>query len=374
MEKHLEDLIRVSRYYGNNPEYIVAGGGNTSFKSGTKIWVKASGTSLGDIDEEGFVCLDRERLQVLLSKEYSNAPAEREEAVKTDLEKAVLYPMGKRPSVETSMHEVISFPYVVHTHPALINGLLCAQDSARLVSELFSDDEVIYIEYTDPGYVLFRRVHEALLDFRKLKGKEPNIIFLENHGVFVGAESVNEVIEIYNRLENKLLPFVAPPPADSLGVDCQYVPEEMEDLQFMFVEEKVPFLTCFDATPFVLWFVKDMEHFNLISRPFTPDNIVYCKSAYLFLGKGKNLPEEVKSFQKQHGYLPRVIGIEGRGILTIEEDVKSAVTVLKVFRDMMKVAWYTLGFGGPRPMTPAQIEFIDSWEVENYRRQVSKRK
>jgi NAD(P)-dependent dehydrogenase (short-subunit alcohol dehydrogenase family) len=37
----------------------------------------------------------------------------------------------------------------------------------------------------------------------------------------------------------------------------------------------------------------------------------------------------------------------------------------------MKVAHYAAAFGGEHPMTKAQIDFIDNWEVENYRRKVS---
>jgi hypothetical protein len=42
-----------------------------------------------------------------------------------------------------------------------------------------------------------------------------------------------------------------------------------------------------------------------------------------------------------------------------------------VFEDAMKVAYLSHSFGGPHPMTQEQIDFIDNWEVENYRRSVS---
>ena len=38
---------------------------------------------------------------------------------------------------------------------------------------------------------------------------------------------------------------------------------------------------------------------------------------------------------------------------------------------MMKIATIAQAFGGEHPMTPKQIDFIDNWEVENYRRKVS---
>jgi len=57
MIKELQDLIRVSRLFGSDPSFVIAGGGNTSYKNEEKIWIKASGISLATIDENGFVSL-----------------------------------------------------------------------------------------------------------------------------------------------------------------------------------------------------------------------------------------------------------------------------------------------------------------------------
>ncbi len=37
----------------------------------------------------------------------------------------------------------------------------------------------------------------------------------------------------------------------------------------------------------------------------------------------------------------------------------------------MKIAYLSQSFGGAHPMTQLQIDFIDNWEVENYRRSVA---
>lgn len=57
----LQQLIDISRHYGADSRFVIAGGGNTSFKNNEKIWVKASGSSLATITEEGFAVLDRGR-------------------------------------------------------------------------------------------------------------------------------------------------------------------------------------------------------------------------------------------------------------------------------------------------------------------------
>jgi NAD(P)-dependent dehydrogenase (short-subunit alcohol dehydrogenase family) len=45
---------------------------------------------------------------------------------------------------------------------------------------------------------------------------------------------------------------------------------------------------------------------------------------------------------------------------------------MDVFEDLMKVSFHTRAFGGPRFLSPSEIEFIDTWEVESYRRSVSR--
>ena len=58
--QNITTLIEVSRQYGKDKSFVIAGGGNTSYKDATHIWIKASGAALETIDENGFVCLSRE--------------------------------------------------------------------------------------------------------------------------------------------------------------------------------------------------------------------------------------------------------------------------------------------------------------------------
>ena len=40
----LSTLVKMSNTYGSNPAYVLAGGGNTSVKDDTTLYVKGSGT------------------------------------------------------------------------------------------------------------------------------------------------------------------------------------------------------------------------------------------------------------------------------------------------------------------------------------------
>jgi len=371
MEQGVKELIEISRFYGNNPEYIIAGGGNTSFKNEEKLWIKASGSSLAVIEEDGFVCLSRKELKKISEKKYSENSSEREAQVKADLHQAILYPENKRPSVETSLHEIINFPFVVHTHPTLVNALMCS-NSAQLTTHKLFGNEVLFVEYTDPGYILYKKVEAEIINYRKAYAAEPAVIFLQNHGVFVGANSITEIRSIYEGIEKSLRNCLALP----LPATKELLAEKDADRFAGMLEKSFginPSGVLFCSNELIQSFVRNSETFGRVNKPFTPDDIVYCKSNYAFSSSDlKEMENVVKEFKNRCGYLPKVIAVQGEGILAVEENLKSAQTVLEVFQNLMKVSFYSENFGGPHFMTQQQIDFIDNWEVENYRRQIAK--
>ncbi len=158
--REIQELISISQFYGKDNRFVIAGGGNTSYKNVERIWVKASGSSLASITEDGFAVLDRSLLNPMSEKQYSENAAEREEQVKNDLAAATIT-KGKRPSVETSMHNAIDYAFVVHLHPTAVNGLMCAINAGTELKNLFGE-KTLFVEYTDPGYVLFKKVDEKI--------------------------------------------------------------------------------------------------------------------------------------------------------------------------------------------------------------------
>ena len=97
---------------------------------------------------------------------------------------------------------------------------MCSKDAAAKCSELFPD--ALYIPYTDPGYTLFKKVHDKIKAFKKERGSEPKVIFLQNHGIFVGADTVEEIESIYDGVMTKLEKEVGPVPEGEAPIcDCR---------------------------------------------------------------------------------------------------------------------------------------------------------
>lgn len=365
----LKEIIKLSRKFGSDPDYVIAGGGNSSFKDKTRMWVKASGTAMSHIDQDGFVCLDRLKMQNISKRIYSNLATKREEEVKQDLQNSIIYPSGKRPSVEASLHEIIPYNYVMHTHPVRVNGILCSANSKEVIEDIFGD-EAIYIRYVDPGYLLFKEVKKSIRKYRMSYAKDVKIIFLENHGLFAAADSCNEIEDIYSYIDvsiNKKADLVLPSEVDRKSDELQKIIKTVSGKN-----SHPRYYYKSDNSELAISFVKSAAAFKPVMAPFTPDNIVYCKSKYLFISVGDSPENEIERFRMENSYYPKVIAIEGKGLIATDEDIASANIVMDIFKSMMKVAGLSELFGGPHPLTEEETGFIDNWEVENYRRNISK--
>ncbi len=371
--KELENLIAISRKYGADSRYVIAAGGNTSYKTADKLWVKASGHALATIGEDGFAVLDRNKLAPMGTKTYSADPAEREAQVKEDLASACIT-RDRRPSVETSLHDCLDYAFVVHLHPTLVNGLMCSANAANVCDELFP--EALYIEYTDPGYTLFKKVCDRLQAWKAAMGSQPQVIFLQNHGVFVGADTPEEIDRIYGGIMGQLEGRVkALPEGPSEVDDCvtEFIPAIRQVLSRGGRGLKTLKVT---NNALIDGFIGSKAAANAVLSPFTPDGIVYCKSEYIYLDApcdklAAQAEKKIEAYIEKRGHTPKVLLIKGVGLVAVGDNAKNAQIITDVYYDAMKIAWYAQSFGGEHPMTARQIAFIDNWEVENYRRKVA---
>lgn len=370
--KQIEDLIAISRKFGQDSRFVIAGGGNTSYKDENRLWVKASGHALATITEDGFAVLDRALLNEMGEKAYNEDTAIREEQVKNDLAVACVT-KDRRPSVETSLHNCMGFAFVVHLHPTLVNGLMCSANAEAVCGEIFP--EALYIEYTDPGYTLFKKVYDRINAYKAANGKEPQVIFLQNHGIFVGGDTTAEIEGIYSEILGKLEAKVAALPEGGSEVSPT-VTDVIPAIRQMLSRSGRGLKTLKVTKNALVDYFLDGSR-EKIAAPFTPDIIVYCKSAYIFIDAEsdeeilKQAEEKIEAFAAEKGYTPKVLLINGIGLVAVGDNFKNAQIITDVFTDAMKVAFYAQSFGGEHPMEKAWIDFIDNWEVENYRRKVA---
>ena len=377
MKPELNELIEISRFYGNNKDYVIAGGGNTSFKDEQTIWIKASGKALAELDENGLVALSREKLRTICGKTYSDDPVKREEEVKNDLFGSIVdRGRDNRPSVETSLHELIRYKFVVHLHPTLINGILCSRNAKNLSIKLLGE-KVLFVPYTDPGYTLFKKLEAEIKGYRDNHSSDPQIILLENHGSFISADTTEEIRKIYKNIisviaiEFSRLPEITNLPFNPLLFKV------LPALRMILSADKNQVIR-YRHNTLIAKYYQNQQEFHKISLPLTPDIIVYCKTRYLFIEQCStaekildSIKQQLPRFQNEYGFQPAVIIIKNAGILAVGDSPSSAENMLDVFEDFIKLSYYSSLCGGTKFLTPEQSAFIDKWEVENYRRKVS---
>ena len=374
----IKELIDISHLYGGDPEYVLGGGGNSSWKDDGTLYVKASGFALGTIDESGFAALDLATVCSVLEKNFPSDLNARESQVLSALMAARLPGQTMRPSVETMLHALFPYLYVVHTHPALVNGLTCSVDGPTRAAELFGD-LALWIPYTTPGYVLSRALKDAF-DLCAAESRSiPKIVFLQNHGIFVAADTIAEMEFLYDsvfctlRAEVGLIPDLSATGARGDEPEAKALAKAIQEL--------APGSALrFASTVETVRYLASSEAFAPLAGSFTPDHIVYAGAKFLFLEGGsggtgftQELHSAWKAFAEKEGFTPRIIAARDLGIFAAGASSKIADLALALFLDAVKVATYSLSFGGFSHMGLGDVEFIKKWEVEQYRSSVAAR-
>jgi rhamnose utilization protein RhaD (predicted bifunctional aldolase and dehydrogenase) len=370
----LEALAEISRYYGKKSDYVLAGGGNTSWKDKSTLYVKGSGISLAEAVPDSFVKMNRKALAMIWEKQYPESSDERESAVLADLMAArKAGEEKKRPSVETLLHDILPFAFVVHLHPALVNGLTCSQRGEKAAEEIFGKDAV-WIAPANPGYVLSKIVKTAIDEYKSKNGKSAAVIFLQNHGVFVGDNSAEGIKEIYVEIMSKIGERIKRRPDFSKKYSWLRNPQIAPQICDIIIT-----LPRFAGSAVFMWnreiakLVKDHASFAPVSSAFTPDHIVYAGSDPLFVEENTSagVRDTWEKFVDKTGRKPKIVAVQGLGVFGVGASEKTASLALELFRDAIKVAVYSQSFGGPLFMTKDKIDFINNWEVERYRAKVS---
>ena len=379
----IELLAELSRLYGSNPEYVLAGGGNTSWKDNDTLFVKGSGFSLADASAESFVKMDRKALAVIWEKKYPQSSDEREREVLADMMAAKKAgEEKKRPSVEALLHDIIPFSFVVHLHPALVNGLCCSRNGEYAVNEIFCGD-ALWIPSTNPGYVLSCLVRTAMADYYKKYRKNAPVILLQNHGVFVGADTADDVKMLYDKLMSKIDALIKRKPdfsgetrintGNTNGNQIDKIIRALAELARPAGAAQETGASAYMRSGEIMSFIKDRESFYPVSSAFTPDHIVYAGSDPLFVEAGSIdvIRNEWDKHAKKTGRNPKIIAVQNLGVFSAAASEKAAGFALELFKDTVKVAVYAESFGGPLFMADDKIDFINNWEVERFRSAVS---
>lgn len=362
---NLLELTRLSNKYGSNEQYVLAGGGNSSYKEDGLLFVKGSGVAMAHIKPEQFVGMDMGALMAMLTKQYPDDDAKRETMALEDMTAAKLPGQdGKRPSVEAILHALFPQKFVMHTHPALVNGLSCAKYGERACRDIFGGD-VVWVPLTKPGYILARVCRDLFERHKAAAGRFPQMVILQNHGLFVAADTPGEIDRLSEWLMGKLSEKIFER-ADFSGLTFDSEQADVFSSKLRKIHPEAA-TVIFCTNKEVLEVASSEKRILELIAPFTPDHIVYCKHTPLVVEDAADIENKACQYIRLHGFPPRVVIVRELGFFALGVSGQEAQAAKALFLDAIMIALHTRAFGGVSPLPDDFTRFILDWEAETYR-------
>lgn len=346
-EQSFKELEIISGEAGSRIDYVQGGGGNTSVKLDDKLMgVKASGFKLKQITpSQGFVVVNYENIRnYYLEVDLSKDTDFEKESVEVAKDNVVPIEglQTLRPSVEAGFHSIMK-KYVIHTHPVYVNILCCSIEGRKLVEKLFGDKDYasVWIPYINPGFCLTLKIKEEIGRCIAEKGKFPEVVFMENHGLAVTSDGLERVMALHEKVNGTIRRY--------LGLTGEYPVIELEKVGEDCFRSRTPYLADFFRKRSI-----DAGFFERYS--LYPDQLVYLNGSLSVDG-----PENKLNINTKTGEL--LYRTNYSEALTIEETLLGYSYVINGVESCgLKI----------KTMDENQTDFIKNWESEAYRKSLVK--
>jgi rhamnose utilization protein RhaD (predicted bifunctional aldolase and dehydrogenase) len=321
---------------GKDPLLVQGAGGNVSWKENETLWIKGSGTWLANAnDEDIFVPVNFKHLQDALSNQDFEAKPE------------LIGEHILRPSIETVLHALMPHQVVVHVHAINALSHLVTQDCNKSIQQICQKSSInaAFVGYHKPGPELAQAIYKALQST-----PEANVIFLQNHGVVIGADSIKDIYSLLNRIDTALTPKQA-----STRVSASLItPTSPIEGYIPFADSEVQALAC------------DPHLFKRLRQDWVlfPDHAV-------FLGPKANTYSSWENFQNQASReAPELIFIENAGVFVKPEFNQAKTAQLRCYFDVISRVSPDACL---EPLSESAIYALLNWDAEKLRQQMSQK-
>ncbi len=384
MDKALADLIKISNATGKDSTLVQGGGGNTSVKTadGKYMYIKASGTALKDMNsKKGW---RRLRLDAVLSiiKDKSLAKLDANKREPQVVDRLLLacddnVKSQARPSVESHLHAFLG-KCVIHLHPLVVAAYVNAKNGKAEIEKLFKKEKFppLWVSYTDPGFMLSKKIAKLISDYQKKYNRKPAIMILEKHGLFVTAETpeaalrlVRKAIKLCSSKLEKPKPRKTKPPADS---DITTAKSTIRKAVFNATGQKLS-VSYFPNIDSIASFMARKDAPKLLATPaLNPDELVYANGSAMWLEScdAQTITRKLTSLINKGQKPAAAFIIKGLGLF-VAADKKTAPVIAEITAGSVLVRMYALKFGGILALNKRQQDFINNWEAETFRKKLA---
>lgn len=378
----LQLRVYSSRLLGSDPDLVLHGGGNTSFKCEGRtlfsdrdrlLWVKGSGSDLATIGPSGFTAVRMEFLDRALRLDSMS-----DQDMVRLLRSAAVDPDAPAASVETLSHAVIPFRYVDHTHADAVVALTNSPGGESLLHRALGP-KVLIVPYAMPGFRLAKQLLAATqgCDWDALEG-----IILSNHGVFTFGQdprtSYEAMVRLVSRAEELIVSHARP--SRTVGPTSN-TPDlvALSDLRRAVSRLRgEPVVSALDTSPEAVTFASRADVAVLSCRgPLTPDHVIHTKPWPLVLGG--DLAGSVEAFRRTYldyferyavsGLVPldaspRWVVWPGQGLVFFGRSAQEAGVVQDLIQHTVRAIGWSMAIGGWKPINEVDIFAIEYWDLE----------
>jgi rhamnose utilization protein RhaD (predicted bifunctional aldolase and dehydrogenase) len=352
----LLELVKISRYAGQRLDLVQAGGGNSSVKTPDGVMmIKASGFLLSEVTvEKGYSELSLPLLSGVFSDntiQESSSQREREFLSEEWVNKARI--KGEKPSIETTFHAILQ-KYVLHTHPMVVNMIVCREDWMQLLTDIFPENDFCFINYQTPGIDLALALNEKIA----VNGCIPSVTFLQNHGLIVSSDHLEDIFDFTEKIVCAI--------EESLGIDFRKyrIAQRIGNVLFdQFGMDNLVY--CVEDQCLNQVMSESPELFFM--PPIAPDVVVFCGSGAVKMRDIDDV-EQIENYQKQFGVFPKVLICGGKIFL-----IASSMRKAREMEEVLKFTIQVLRFNKNQKLKflrEAEIHYLNHWEAEKYRQKL----
>ena len=395
----LDALVYRSNLLASDRALVNFGGGNTSVKVSeadhtgrptTVLWVKGSGSDLATIVAGGFTGLRLEEILPLATRDAMS-----DEEMVAYLARCQLDPAMPRPSIETLLHAFVPHAHVDHTHPDAIGAIVGTVDGEQLAEECFGPDAV-WIPYLRPGFALSKLVAEAVADHPEAK-----LVLLAKHGLVTWGDTAEESYAATLEAINRAAAFTSERTGEQKpfgGRRVEPIAECEELLAAVLpalrgaVSVDGPRILQVDTSPEVLEFAcgSDSPELSQVGAA-CPDHLVHTRRRPVWVEFDPRaedatvlkarITQRVREWQeREREYFeqyriddalsdpsPRVVLIEGVGLVSIGRTLKAAGLARDLFHRAINVMRSASALGGFVSLTDEESFAVEYWPLELYK-------
>lgn len=353
----LRNFVEISKYAGERFDLVQAAGGNTSVKlKNSEMLIKASGFLLSDVTENnGYSKVDTKKIVNILKNKtitYETDRRKRELLVKGFVEEATL-DKNNRPSIETLMHSSL-YKYTLHTHPVVVNMIVIQKEWKEVLTSIFKNENIALVSYKTPGIDLALELDKVIKAFVIV----PKILFLQNHGLIITSDNVDDI--------ERLTEFVLSKIEDYLKIDMSKYKLTNKISKLINSVEKKSNITFLSEDKYLNeQLLQNQELF--LQAPFCPDSLVFCGVSAAII---RDLIDTkvFQDYKKKYFDLPKVI-IFNQHIFFIAANIKKA----KEMEEVMKFHIMVLEKNKKNNKNFLEFQellYLNNWEAENYRKKI----